>query len=283
MAYGAPLPQNRAATLIKGGYAFTEGPVWINAQKALYFSEFTGSGTNGRIHKYTPADGMIAVFAPNIGTNGLAVDPQGQIVAASHDMQRITRFDPATATRTQVMGGSMYMNKPFNSVNDLVVRSDGNIYFSDPSYQRGPREGQDVTAFYRLSPMGVVTRIGTANQPNGISLSPNGAILYVASSGGTPLRRYSLDAQGAANPMGTMVNASGSDGMAIDCAGNIYLTTAGLVRVISPAGAAIGDISGIMGGGTTNVAFGGEDHRTLFITGGRALYQIKLQIPGLPN
>lgn len=278
---GDPLPQNRAATMIRGGFAFVEGPVWIAAQKAFYFSDFSGTGTNGRIHKYVPETGKIEVFVPNVGTNGLAVDEKGQILAASHDMQRLTRIDPATGMRSQVAGSAMYMNAPFNSVNDVVVRSDGNIYFTDPDYQRGGRMGQDMTAYYRLSPAGALTRIGTVAQPNGISLSPDGNALYVASSQGGGIRKYAVAADGT--PMGrAMFSPMGSDGMAVDCAGNVYLTTGGRVVVLSPAGQSVGEIT-VPGGGTTNAAFGGDDGKTLFITAGRAVFQIKLNLPGLPN
>ncbi len=280
--YGAPLPANPVATLIKGGYGIAEGPVWIAAQKALYFSDFQGTGTMGRIQKYTPANGMIVVFVDNVGTNGMAVDGQGQLVAASHDMQRLTRFDPVTGQRSQVEGSAMYMGKPFNSVNDVVARTDGNMYFSDPDYQLGLRTGQGVTAYYRLSPAGQVTRIGMHAQPNGIALSPDGKFLYVSSSEMAPMRRFPVADDGSVTGAGTVFSNLGSDGMAIDCAGNLYITTNGNVIVLSPAGQMIGMVTGF-GGGTTNAAFGGDDRTTLFVTGGGKLYQIKLNVPGLPN
>lgn len=281
-SYGDPLPQSRTASMIRGGYTFLEGPVWVAAESALYFSDFAGTGTNGRIHKYTPGDGQLVVFVPNVGVNGEAVDPQGQIVAASHDMQRLTRFDPRTGARTQVPGGDMYMNAPFNSVNDVVVRADGHIYFTDPTYQQGGRPGQDAAGIYHLTPSGIVTRLATAMQPNGINLSPDGSALYVASTGGTPLRRFALRPDGTVNGNPTTVSSSGSDGMAVDCAGNLYLTTSGEVRVITPAGQALGAITGF-GASTTNAAFGGADRQTLYVTAGRALFQLRLNVPGLPN
>lgn len=280
---GNPLPMNRTATLIRDGFAFLEGPVWIASQKALYFSDFSGTGTNGRIHKYVPSENRFEVFAMNVGTNGLAVDERGMIVAASHDMQRLTRFDPATGMRAPVPNSDTFLGRPFNSVNDLVVRSDGNIYFTDPTYQQGGRPGQDMTAFYRLAPDGSVTMVESVPQPNGISLSPDGRTLYVASTGGAPLRRYMVAADGRVGAEGVVVTMSGSDGMAVDCAGNLYLTTAGRVRVFSPAGQALGEITGFSTGGTTNAAFGGEVGNTLFVTAGRGLYRIELNIPGLPN
>jgi len=281
--YGDPLPDNKTATMIASGFTFVEGPVWIASQKALYFSDIVGTGFTGTIKKYTPADGKVAVFVDKVGTNGLATDAQGMIVAATHDMQRLSRFDPVTAMRTAIQGGDMYMGKPFDSVNDVVVRRDGNIYFTDPNYQQGGRPGQDTTAYYRLSPAGVVTRIAAGQQPNGIGLSPDGRMLYVASTGGDPLKRYALAADGSIAGDATVVSPLSSDGLALDCGGNLYLTTNNVVRVIAPDGKPIGDITGFTMGGPANVAFGGDDAKTLFITAGKALYQIKVNVPGLPN
>ena len=280
--YGAPLPADRTATMIRGFPGRTlEAPVWVPAQHALYFSDIGGTLTNGRIQKYTPADGKIAVFVDNVGIGGLALDPQGMLVAAAHDRQRLSRFDPATGQRTDVEGGAMYMGKPFNQVNDVVVRSDGNMYFSDPTYQLAGRPGQGVMAFYRLSPMGAVTRIATATNPNGVALSPDGLSLYLGTTGGGPLQRFALAADGS--PMtGSTFLSSNSDGMAVDCAGDLYLASGG-IKVYSSTGQSLGSIAGLSSGFTTNSAFGGEDRRTLFITNSTALYQIHLEVPGFPN
>jgi gluconolactonase len=281
--YGSPLPAERTATQIHAFPGRTlEGPVWVPSQHALYFSDIGGTLSNGRIQKYTPADGKITVFADNVGIGGLALDPQGMLVAASHDKQRLTRFDPATAARTDVAGGAMYMGKPFNQVNDVVVRSDGNMYFSDPTYQLAGRQGQGVMAFYRLSPLGEVTRITTATNPNGVALSPDGLSLYLATTGGGPLQRFPLAADGSVAGAGTTLTSSNSDGMAVDCAGNLYLTSGGL-KVYSSTGQPLGSIAGLTSGFTTNSAFGGEDRRTLFITNSTALYRIELGVPGFPN
>ncbi len=285
-AYGDPLPANATATMIQGGFDFIEGPVWVESGKMLLFSDFVGTGTGGRVQKYSPADGKFEVWVNMVGTNGMAVDPQGRVVAASHDMQRLTRFDPATKARTQIAGSDGYLGKPFNSVNDVVVRADGNIYFTDPTYQQGGRPGQGESGFYWLSLSGKVTRIGNAVQPNGIAISPDGTWLYVASTGGTPLRKFALGDDGAADPSGAMVSASSSDGMGVDCAGNLYLTTseAGkpVVRVLSASGQPVGLIGGFASG-TSNVAFGGDGHKTLFVTAGKVLYQVRLNVPGFPN
>jgi gluconolactonase len=281
--YGPPLPENNRATLIQGGFDWLEGPVWIASQGALYFTEHTGTGTTGRIHKYTPANGAIVTFVDNVGTNGLAIDVDGRIVATKHDEQRLVRYDPATAALSPVAGGDTYMGSPYNMVNDVVVRIDGNMYFTDPDYQRGGRPGQNATASYRLSPQGVVTRIASSNEPNGIALSPDGKWLYVASTGGDPLVRYAIAADGAVTGAPTTLSPLASDGMAVDCAGNLYLASSGSIAVLDSSGRRIGAITGFVGATASNSAFGGDDRKTLYITTSSSLYQIPLNVPGFPN
>jgi gluconolactonase len=220
-------------------------------------------------------------------TNGLAPDEKGSFVAASQQLQRILRFDPATKQSTNVAGSDMYNGQPFNCLNDIVVRADGNIYFTDPSYQKGGRPGQADTAYYRLSPAGVVTRIATRVQPNGISLSPDGQYLYVsnADAGGGGVKRHQVAADGSVNATPMDFSALPSDGMAVDCGGNVYLVANGAVTVVSPTGQMIGTIGGLPSGTdfVTNAAFGGADSKTLYITSAKTLHQIVLNVPGLPN
>jgi gluconolactonase len=280
---GNPLPQNATATLIRGGFSELEGPVWVAAQRALYFCEMGATPTTGSIHKYTPADGNFSTFVNNVGVSGLAMDAQGLLVAAAYDQRRLSRFDPVTGQRTDVPGGSTYLGKPFNEVNDVVVRADGNMYFSDPNYGQNGRPGQDVMAFYRLSPAGVVTRIEAAMFPNGIALSPDGAWLYLATTGGGPMRRYALADDGSVTGAGTTWTDPTSDGMAVDCGGNLYLTDGIRIRVVSPTDQPLGTIAGLGAGYVTNSAFGGDDRKTLYITTGDALYQIRLNLAGFPN
>jgi gluconolactonase len=288
MTYGSPLPTNRTPMVVKDGFGFLEGPLWVPAQNALYFSDFTLSaadGLPGRMHKYLPATNAFEVFLPTPATNGLALDAAGMIVAASHQNQKLIRIDPASKQISDVTGGGMFMGMPFNCLNDLVVRNDGNIYFTDPDYQRGGRSGQSATAYYRMTPAGVVSRIGTRAQPNGISLSPDGQFLYVSSAASGGVKRHAVNADGTLGPVTDFV-AAGSDGMAIDCAGNVYLNAGSSVQVISPAGQTLATFTGFStanGNFVTNAAFGGPERKTLYITTAKILYRIEMNIPGLPN
>jgi gluconolactonase len=280
-SHGDPLPANPVVTMVKGGFTVTEGPVWVAAQKALYFSEFEDA--NGRIHKYTPADGKFIVLANNVGVNGLALDPQGMLVAASQDMRRLTRFDITTGARSPVPGSDSYMNRPFNAVNDVIVRLDGHMYFTDPTFINLGRPGQGTTAYYHLSTAGQVTRIGTGPQPNSLGISPDGKWLYVTSSGESNARvwRHPLNADGGVGERTEFLSVR-SESLAIDCAGNLYLSAAGRITAYTAAGTMIRSFANIPAG-ITNMAIGGEDAKTLFITARAALYQTPLNVPGLPN
>jgi gluconolactonase len=278
-----PLPTNRVATLIKAMAGSLEGPVWVEEQKTLYFCVVSGVAGMGRIDKFVPATNMISTFVPNVDVAGLALTPQGKIAAASFDKRSITEFDPMTGKRSDVPGSSMYMGKPFDQTNDLVVRSDGNIYFTDTDYRQDGRPGQETTASYRLSPAGQVSRIAAGPEPNGIALSPDGRSLYISSTGGDPLRKFTLDDAGAVVGMPKTFSPASSDGMAVDCAGNLYISVAGTIRVIAPDGTVLGSITGLGTSTVSNAAFGGPDHKTLFITTASALYQITLNVPGFPS
>jgi gluconolactonase len=279
-SYGPPLPANPALTPVKEGFTVLEGPVWIAGLKTLFFSEF--EELKGRIHKYTPADGKFAVLVDNVGVNGLTVDPEGQIVAASQDMQRLTRFDPLTGKRSPIAGTEGYGGKPFNATNDVIVRTDGVLYFTDPTFLNNNRPGQGVGGFYRVSPAGMLTRLGTGQQPNALGLSLDGRWLYVTSSGGDPVRRFPLGPDGTVTGPGTPYIDTRSESWALDCGGNVYLSSDGRVKVYSAAGQPLGTF-GSVPAGITNLTFGDEDGRTLYATARGGLYKLRVNVPGLGN
>jgi gluconolactonase len=275
------------ATLVRGNLGGElEGPVWLASQKALYFTQAGGGNANGKINKYTPADDKLITFVSNVGVGGLAVDTDGKLLAASYDKRSITRFDPASMQRSDVPGGASFDGQPFNEVNDVVMRSDGNIYFSDPQYDSVP-PGTQPMAFYRLSPPpeSKVTLVLGADGSNGVALSPDGAYLYLGTTepGGGPVRRMALDADGSAKGAATDWKESSSDGMAMDCAGNLYISIDNQIRVLSPTDEVLGNVTGLGNGYVTNSAFGDEDHKTLYITTDTSLFKAVLAVPGFPN
>ena len=271
----------QAANVTGAGQGLYEGPVWIG--DALYFSHFTfGPGFPSRILKLD-ASGKVSTAIADSGSNGLAVDAKGNIVAGTHKYKSVSRFTPG-GQRSDVAG--KYNGQVFNSPNDLAIAADGTIYFSDPDFQRAAAPGgQDQTRVYRVAPDGAVTVVedGLVN-PNGVSLSPAGDVLYVNGMQGKQgvLRAYPI-VNGKPQQGRDLVKGLGvPDGMAVDCQGNIYVTehTDQRLRVFSPAGKQIATIH--VNANVTNAAFGGADGKTLYITGAGAVWQLRLGITGAP-
>jgi gluconolactonase len=277
-----------------GGFASDnlEGPVWIKGW--LYLSELEKRNSadmpqGGRILRFQPGKAA-EIFLADVGTNGLAVNAAGDLMAASHKVGGIVSFDLSAATPSTTpkkIYADMYDGKRFSSPNDLAVRSDGNIYFSDPTYQAGSVK-QTAERAYRIDPTGKVTEIpGAPVPPNGIQLSPDEKTLYI---GGQKLMKYPVMADGSLGTGATFpepssgVSLSGTDGMGMDCAGNLYVAVynQGTVEVLKPTGAKAGTIT--VGSGVTNIAFGGADSKTMFITRMTppSLYSVASEIPGLP-
>ncbi len=282
-AFGDPLPPagSRTATLIEDGFDFLEGPVWVAAQGALFFSDMHMGGAGwppSTIVRFTPPDQFQDFVTDDVGSNGIAVTLEGDLLVATHDMQTLSIFDATNAQRTTL--ALTYMGDHFNSPNDLTVRADGTIYFTDPDWQLGGRTSEtEMTGVYRVPPGGAPVLVdGTLDKPNGIALSPDQQTLYVTSAGQN-LMAYPIATDGSTGAGTVLASPGGSDGMAVDCAGNLYVT-AGSVRVFNPQGSELGSIT--LAESPANVAFGGSDRRTLYITARTGLYSIELNVPGYP-
>jgi gluconolactonase len=305
---GVP-PPDANGTINQMGYGFStiEGPVWIGS--ALLVSEFPGSPNPppSRILQVA-ASGAVLVTGPagwNPGTNGLAVDVMGNVYGAVHADGSISLVDVVAGTRTPV--ASQYMGKPFNAPNDLAIRSDGNIYFSDPiGFQSPSQPPQAQERVYRVAPgthaVSVVDPspgLQPLTHPNGVTLSLDETTLYVSSNNG--IYAFPVMPDGTTGPRpASPVTTLNIDGMTLDCAGNLYgaVITSGSnasVVVLSPSGTMIGSLAVPNAFSATNVAFGGVDRKTLFITaqgsgGGQTppgsqaqgVFQVALSIPGMP-
>jgi gluconolactonase len=285
VTYGSPLGAGARATLVRDGFHFCEGPVWFARWGALFFSDMNvdAPDENGvppsTIHRFTPPD-TFEDFIIGAGSNGLALAPDGNLLAATHDVQSISRYDVASKARATLR--LTYQGHHFNSPNDLAIRSDGNIYFTDPDYQRGSRPTEiGGTGVYRVSPNQEVTRLALLNEPNGVTLSPDENVLYMDDADGE-LLRFEVRADGSVGEATRLAALESPDGMAIDCAGNLYVATGfhGTVDVLDPSGARLGAID--VPGQVTNAAFGGQERKTLYITSGNALHVAELGVPGLP-
>jgi gluconolactonase len=263
-----------------------EGPVWLGG--ALYVSEiaFTKQPNPppSRVLKIA-ADGQVSVaIAPDSGSNGLAINAQGDLFGALHKDGTISKLSLSGGAATPFV--SMFEGKRFGSPNDLAFHSNGTLYFSDPSWQAPQPNPQSATRAYRVPPGGEPVAIEVLDQPNGMTLSKNQDFLYV---GGGQLKKYPVMADGSLGsgaPFRMDGAQGGSDGMVIDCADNLYTTGNG-VTVYSPAGVELGTISVNGLSSVTNVAFGGADHKTLYITSQgnkdqKGLWQVPMNIPGMP-
>lgn len=285
------VPPRDAFNMNDNNFGNVEGPVWIG--DALYVSEMSYQSYDqadpnvkqSRILKVTEA-GDVTIQIADSGSNGLAVGLDGNIVAAVHKDGSITEYDLVTGAATKLATG--YMNARFDSPNDLAIRSTGDIYFSDPNFQAPNTLPQSATRMYRIAPGGAVTAFtDTFGNPNGVTLSVDENWLYVAADQG---RRYPVNADGSLGPGQNFDPASRGDGMVVDCAGNLYVarTNTQSVFVYTAGGSPIGQIDIPASENlqaVTNVAFGGADHKTLFITGlgnNKGLFELTLNIPGRP-
>jgi gluconolactonase len=274
--YGNPLEGMGQITTISAPtmgkvtyFAFIEGPVWIGSLGKLFFSDIVSPE---RIWTITPPSTTPELFLEGAGNNGLAVDLNDKLILADQVQKRIARIDPTAGSPSSQMIASTGMAKP----NDLVMRSDGNIYFSDPDTQRG---------VYRVSPSGMVSGpITKVMNPNGVALSPDEKKLYVGNVQNREITAFTLGADGAIDEASGALFATTMgytlDGMAVDCAGNVYGSTGTGVEVFSPSGMAIGTVPT---GEASNATFGGADRKTLYVTSRSMLKAVTLAVPGLPD
>lgn len=273
----------RVVKLSEGAdFQFTEGPVWSNAGYLL-FSDIP----NNHIIKYSP-DGTFSIFRENTnGANGLMFDKSGQLVACEGETGRVTAMD--SSGEIHVLA-SEYKGKRFNSPNDLVIDSTGGIYFTDPVFGRGRKLSQDKEAVYYLHPDGRVRRvIDNLTKPNGVILAPDGKKLFIVDTYNKFVWAYLIDRVGFPTdpyifaelklPKDAQNNRSGADGITIDAAGNLYVTSSLGVQVFNPKGDLLGIID--VPEKPSNCTIGGADNKTLYITARKNLYAIQLKVKGV--
>jgi gluconolactonase len=260
---------------LAGGFAFTEGPT-SDAAGNVYFTD----QPNDRILRWG-VDGRLTTFLQPAGrSNGMFFDGKGNLVACADEKTELWSITP---DGTHTVLARAFAGKPLNGPNDVWVRPDGALYFTDPFYRRdwwsyGARPQDSEQVYFLSADRARLVRV-TADllQPNGIVGTPDGKTLFVADirAGKT----FGFDIQ----PDGTLTNRRlrcelGSDGMTIDTDGNLYLTGKG-VSVVGPDGKTVDQID-VPEDWTANVSFGGPDHRTLFITASKGLYAIRLRVRG---
>jgi gluconolactonase len=261
------------------GFAFTEGPA-ADAEGNVYFTDIP----NEKIHKIA-LDGKLSVFHEKSGhSNGLMINPKGEIVACEMDGQ-VVAFSKDGKDRRVVAG--MHDGQRFNAPNDLVLDQAGGVYFTDPAFRAPTPLPQGKTAVYYSDAAGKVTRlIDDLPNPNGVILSPNEKTLYVIPSGQKQMMAYSVEGPGKLGKGKVFCELAqakegangGGDGLTVDEKGNLYITSGLGLQVFDPNGKALGIIK--FPEQPANVTFGGKDNKTLFVTARTSVYTAPMSIAG---
>jgi gluconolactonase len=309
-------------------FYFTEGPVWDPSKGVLYFTDINadpagtadggpgsdaGSGASpplgGAVYRLTPPSTIDVLFQPSGNADGLGLDPHGNLMGAGFRARDAWRRG-ADGTLEVVSpcaqgGGTCFMGTEINTPDDITARSDGTLYFTDPTFANGGQGFPSVTlplagtqSVYRLTTDGVLHREDSSTSgPNGINLSPDEKTLYVAYTTAGTVAKFDVAADGSlSNKRMFVTGALAADSMCVDAGGNVYVGTFAGLAVYDPAGKSLGTIS-VGGEVVTNCAFGGADQRTLYITartaatltgappfGGGLLYRIDaMPVPGIPG
>ncbi|MFN7932190.1 MAG: SUMF1/EgtB/PvdO family nonheme iron enzyme [Bryobacteraceae bacterium] len=271
----SPLGMEVAVTKVAGGFQFTEGPCW-RADGSLLFSDVAGDA----IYRWTPSGGAHVHYGPSGNANGLALDAEGRLLLAQHGKRRLARLE---ADGTETALATHYQGKQLNSPNDVVVKSDGAIYFTDPPY--GIDSSQQQLGFYG------VYRVTTDAQapellvrdlarPNGLAFSPDETRLYIADTNDSRVMVFDVNGNGGLENPRVFVQQPGisPDGIKVDSAGNLYIAGAeGAIAIYSSEGQPLGTIA--VPEKTRNLAWGDADRQSLYVTSGSSVYRLRA-VPG---
>lgn len=304
-------PANAKLERVATGFnKWLEGPVWAKTG-CLFFAEIPsnnidewcpGHASTVFIHP-SGYKGQAPFTGPEPGSNGMTLDASGRLTVAGHGQRDIWRLESLKPDGQQTILADTYDGKRLNSPNDLVYKSDGSLYFTDPPYgletqgDKDPKKELQVNGVYRLD--GARAHQGGAppergklrliikdlSRPNGIAFSPDEKILYIAVSGPKIWMRYDVQPDGSVSNGKVFFDANadktpgGPDGMKVDQRGNIYSAGPGGVWILSAAGKHVGTIH--VPEIVSNVAWGDADGRTLYITASTSVYRIKLNVPGI--
>ena len=277
-------PIQELASGFGGELGPAEGPVWWKEGRYLLFSDMH----NNRRMKYTPGQGAVEFKKPTNRANGLTRDLQGRLLACEAEGRRVIREELDGST---TVIASSFQGRRLNRPNDVVVKSDGAIYFTDPIGNVVPDQTDlNYAGVYRVSPdLGTLTLlVNDFVFPNGLTFSPDESVLYINDSRRRHIRAFDLAPNGTlARQTDRMFAELGGtesgvpDGMKVDTTGNVYCGGAGGLWILDPKGKKLGRI--VHGQPqTTNLAFGGDDWKTLYFTNWNYLGSVNVKIPGAP-
>lgn len=298
-AFDALLPSDAKIEVLAKGFTWTEGPVWVPEQNGGYllFSDIPRNS----VFKWSAGEGISLFLYPSgytgntfygkePGSNGLLLDPRGQLVSCEHGDRRVSVLTKGGGKRTLV---DSYQGKRLNSPNDAVYKSNGDLYFTDPPYglPQGwddPRRELDFCGVYRLAQDGGLTLLtAEMTRPNGIGFSPDEKTLYVAQSDpqAALVKAFPVREDGTLGKSRVLVDATKwvssrpglPDGMAVDREGHVWATAPGGVLVLTPEGKLLGRLN--TGQRTSNCTFG-EDGKTLFLTADSNLCRVRTNMTG---
>jgi gluconolactonase len=272
----SPVAPGATPEKLSEDFSFTEGPA-ADARGDVYFTD----QPNDRILKWSPAEGITTWMQPSGRANGLYFDREGHLWACADEKNELWRIAPDKSVEVVL---TAFEGKLLNAPNDLWIRPDGGLYFTDPFYKRdywdrGPQE-QPVQGVYFLGAdrQQFLRVIEDFEQPNGIIGTPDGSTLYVADIRANKTWAYTIGEDGTLSEKRLFCEL-GSDGMTIDNEGNVYLTGKGVI-VFDKSGEKLEHIA-IDEPWTANVTFGGADRDHLFITASKALYRLKMRTTGV--
>ena len=270
---------------IATGFKFTEGPIWRPLDNYLLFSDMPGDVRR----RWDPESGVAEVRRPSNKCNGMTYDADLNLIVCEHATSLLVRERPDGGREILA---SRFEGKELNSPNDVCVRSDGSIYFTDPWYGRMPGFGVErprqlgFQGVYRVRTDGALELLvdrDLFDQPNGLCFSPDEKRLYVNDSEEALIRAFAVAADGSlsrgevfASGIRSEAEPGGPDGMKCDAEGNVWVTAPGGVWVYSPSGALVGKLR--IPEEVANLAWGGDDFRTLFLTATRSVYAVKTKV-----
>jgi gluconolactonase len=273
---------------LAGGFKYTEGPIWI-PDGYLLFSDIPGN----RIYKWSAQNGAEIWRDPSNNSNGLTLDRANRLIACEHATRRVSRTEPDGTITTLA---DRYQGKRLNSPNDVIVKSDGSIYFTDPVAHTVPKDAveQPCNGVYRVTPDGSVERlIDDIAYPNGLAFSPDESVLYIVDTKRGLLLAYRMGTDGTVtdgrifaemdHPQNGF-NSAGPDGMKVDIEGHLYVTGADGIWVFDPAGTFLGVLitrsDQRHAEPAANLAWGESDRKTLYVAACSSIYRFRMKIAG---